>query len=281
MSRFAVLNEIRQLDPVKDHQRIVFLSGTYESPYLIQRALEFALFRTFALPRTAKLLVETGEFEQRGQKRYDDTTLLISEFVENGYDSERGRAAIKRMNRLHHRFDIDNEDYLYTLSTFIFEPIRWNERFGWRPVDENERQAEFIFWREVGKRMGIKDIPESYEALEQFNREYERKYFEYNEYSRRIGEATVRIFLDWYPAILRPIVRQCLYAFMDEPLRRAFGFPEAPWWAKALAIGGMKLRGRVLRWLPPRRKPRLYTKERNPSYPNGYAIERLGPPEIP
>jgi hypothetical protein len=60
MSRYAILNQIRQLDPARDHQQIVLLVGTYESPFLIQRALEFALFRTFALPRTAKLLVETG-----------------------------------------------------------------------------------------------------------------------------------------------------------------------------------------------------------------------------
>lgn len=56
---------------------------------------------------------------------------------------------------MHHRFAIDNEDYLYTLSTFIFEPIRWSERFGWRPIDPKERQAQFIFWCEVGKRMAI------------------------------------------------------------------------------------------------------------------------------
>jgi len=38
------------------------------------------------------------------------------------------------MNQLHGRFDIANEDFLYVLSTFIFEPIRWNTRFGWRPA---------------------------------------------------------------------------------------------------------------------------------------------------
>ncbi len=279
-ARYDILNRVRQLDPVQDHQEIVYLVGTYESPFLIQRALEFALFRTFAVPSTAQLLAETGEFEQRGQKRYDDTTLLISEFVEHGYDSERGRAAIKRMNRLHHRFAIDNDDYLYTLSTFIYEPIRWNERFGWRPIDPNEREAQFIFWREVGKRMAIKGIPETYAEFEQFNRDYEHKYFQPNEYSRRIGQATINVFLHWYPAVLRPLIKPCLYALMDEPLRRVFGYPEAPGWAKALAVGGMKLRARIIRWLPPRRKPRLFTQERNPSYPHGYTIERLGPEDV-
>ena len=60
-------------------------------------------------------------------------------------------------------------------------------------------------------------------------------------------------------------------------MQRAFGFPQAPRWARALTFGALKLRARVLRRLPPRRKPRLYTQERNRTYPNGYEIERLGP----
>jgi len=32
------------------------------------------------------------------------------------------------------RFQISNEDFLYVLSTFVFESIRWNARFGWRRI---------------------------------------------------------------------------------------------------------------------------------------------------
>ena len=70
------------------------------------------------------------EFEARAQKRYDDTDLVVGEIVEHGFDSERGVRAIARMNAIHARFAIANEDMLYVLSTFVFEPIRWNAR--WR-----------------------------------------------------------------------------------------------------------------------------------------------------
>jgi hypothetical protein len=63
------------------------------------------------------------------------------------------------MNQLQGRFRIANGDFLYVLSTFVFEPIRWNRRFGWRPMCEQERLGLFYFWREVGRRMGIKDLP--------------------------------------------------------------------------------------------------------------------------
>ena len=164
------LQEIRGLDPVVDHARIVYLDTCFEFPWDTTRALELALFRTFAVPSVAALLDSTGEFERAPQKRYDDTDLILSTIVEAGYDSEDGKRAIRRMNRIHGRFEITNEDFLYVLSSFVFEPIRWNARFGWRPLIEAEKLATFEFWREVGRRMAIEDIPATYEELRALQR---------------------------------------------------------------------------------------------------------------
>ncbi len=147
MARYAIRDAIRRLDPERDHQRIVFLSSCYDFPFDTTRALELALFRTFAVPRIAALLDRTGEFRLRAQRRYDDTDIIVSELIEWGYDSDRGRRALRRMNRLHGRFAIANDDFLYVLSTFVYEPIRWNARFGWRPMCEPERLGYFWFWR--------------------------------------------------------------------------------------------------------------------------------------
>jgi hypothetical protein len=106
--------------------------------------LEFALFRTYAVPSISGLLAKTGEFERGPRKRYDDTELILAEILENGLDSARGRAALARMNAMHGRFGIANEDTLYVLSTFLFEPVRWLERFGWRPMTVHEQQACLI-----------------------------------------------------------------------------------------------------------------------------------------
>ena len=46
----------------------------------------------------------------------------------------------------------------------------------------------FYFWREVGRRMGIADPPESYEAFERFNLDYERQHFRYTDANRRVAE---------------------------------------------------------------------------------------------
>lgn len=107
-------------------------------------------------------------FVERARKRYDDTDLLISTFAENGHSSRLGRSAIRRMNQIHSRFPIANDDFLYVLSSMVLEPVRWNERFGWRPMLEVERLATFHFWRVVGALMNIKDIPETWEEMDRF-----------------------------------------------------------------------------------------------------------------
>ncbi len=278
MSRYAILNEIRQLDPQQDHERIVFLSTCYEFPFDTTRALEMGLFRTFGVPSIPALLDRTGEFQRRAQRRYDDTAILVSEMLEWGYSSDRGKRALSRVNQLHGRFDIANDDFLYVLSTFIYEPIRWNERFGWRPMCEQERLGMFYFWREIGRRMHIQELPEDYETFERFSREYEQKHYHDTETNHRVGMATVELFVSWFPRILSPMVRAVIYALLDSSLMDAFGFPQPPRVIRGLVLVALRVRARVLRRLPPRRNPRLRTEATHPSHPSGYVIEQLGPP---
>jgi hypothetical protein len=280
MFRSPVLEEICSLDPQKDHQRIMLLSARVDFPFDTTRALEFALFRTFSVPRIAELLDKTGEFARRAQKRYDDTDIIVSELIERGYDSTRGRAALRRMNQLHGRFAIANEDFLYVLSTFVYEPIRWNRRFGWRLMCEHEQLAMFCFWREVGRRMNLKELPADYDSFERYNVEYEQAHFRFTEANHRVGAATRELFASWFPRFTRPLVRRVIYAMLDDPLIRAFGFPQPSCAMRRLVTSGLKTRALCLRCLPRRRLPLLRTEMRQRSYPDGYQIERLGPPEM-
>src|SRR6056297_2323188 len=108
MSRWS--REIETLDPSTDYERIGFLLMACEFSWDIEKALEFALFRTYAVPSISGLLSKTGEFRHRTRKRYDDTELLLSEISENGLDSARGHAAISRVNEMHGRYRISNAD---------------------------------------------------------------------------------------------------------------------------------------------------------------------------
>ena len=273
------LREIGTLDPERDAQRIVFLDASLEFPWDTQRSLELAFYRTYAVPSIAELLASTGEFTERAQKRYDDTQILISAFCEFGFDNDLGKRSIRRMNQIHGRFPIANEDFLYVLSTMVYEPIRWNARFGWRPLLRAEKLATFHFWREVGRRMAIEDIPESYEELERFNVEFERERFAYTDAGHRVAVATRDMFLDWFPGLPKTVGRPAETALLDDRLLDALGFPRPSSRLRRVAETAVRARSRAVRALPERRRPRLRTLEKHRSYRRGYELETLGPPD--
>jgi hypothetical protein len=273
----AVMEEIRRLDPVTDHQRIAFLTSLQEFPWDTTRSLELALFRAFAVAKGTGLLAGTGEFTNRTQKRYDDTVLLLAEILEHGYDSPRGKAALRRINQMHGRYAIPNDEFLYVLSTFVFEPIRWNERFGWRPLHRNEKLASFYFWREIARRMAIRDVPEDYDTFERYYDDFARQYYRFAPENLALARATRDLFLSWYlPKPLWPLGRPFIHGMMDDQLLDAVGLARPHPVIRRVTHGAVRLRSRIIRRLPARSRPRLITRQRHPTYPNGYAIEELG-----
>jgi hypothetical protein len=278
MPKRSYRGEIEGLDAERDHYRIVYLDSLHEFPWDTTRSLELALFRTFAVPSVSALLQRTTEFTERPQRRYDDTDLLLSEMIEHHYDSERGRAAIRRMNRLHGQFEIANEDFLYVLSTFVYEPVRWNARFGWRRMTATERHAQYYYWREIGRRMAIRDIPEGYDAFERYNRDFEARNFRYAPANRAVADAVKAMLLGWIlPRPLAALGEPAVYALLDPPLRRAFGYPEPGRAMERLVAGSLRLRGRLVRQLPERSRPHRRTANARPSYPRGYRLDEVGP----
>ncbi|MBD2297329.1 DUF2236 domain-containing protein [Nostoc sp. FACHB-87] len=280
-NRYQNLNRIQQLDPVTDHSQIYYLMSGYEFSWEMQRSLEIALMRTYCVPSMSKLLDKTKEFHQRPQKRYDDTSILLVEIVKWGYESDRGQQALQRMNAIHGRFKIDNADFLYVLSTFIYDPIHWNANFGWRLMCEQEKLASFYFWREVGKRMHIENIPETYAEFERYKLNYEKENFRYSDTNRRIGESTLALFLSWFPWWMRKPLKPIVYALLDETMLDAFGFEHPSPLLRSFMVKILKFRARLMHWLPPRTQTNFYIDSPIRSYPNGYEIANVGPEEKP
>jgi hypothetical protein len=271
------LDEIGDLDPERDCRRIVFVDTFHEFPFDTTGALELAFFKTFAVPTIAELLDSTGEFTERGQKRYDDTDLLISAFTEDGWDGPIGKRALRRMNQIHGRFEIANEDYLYVLSAMVLEPLRWNTRFGWRRLIETERLAFFHFWRELGRRMAIREIPETLADLEAYNVDFERTRFARTDAGVRLAHAQRDVFLAWFPFLPKAVGARAISALLEERVVEALDLVRPTRAERRAAEAALRARGRSLRLSPARRRPRLRTTMRRRSYPRGYVIEELGP----
>jgi hypothetical protein len=279
MGRFDVLRRIEALDPARDYAEIYRLMGTREFPWDMTQALSFALFRTYAVPSIGALLARTGELTVRTQKRYDDTVLILDAVLEHGMESAEGRTAIRRMNQMHRSYDISNDDLRYVLATFVVTPIRWVDAYGWRRTTEVERIASANYYRDLGRHMGIRDIPATWQAFAHLLDAYERDHFGSDPGGRTVAEATLALLATFPPNQLlpAPVVRRISLATMDDSLLDAFEFPHPSRAVRGLVRSALRARGRVVRFLPARTGP--YFARQLPqvrSYPDGYAVAELG-----
>jgi hypothetical protein len=286
VGRYDVLRRIEAMDPQREFLQIYRLTATVEFPWDVNQALSFALFRTYAVPAIGRLLARTGEFTQRAQKRYDDTTLLLDAVLEHGTGSATGRAAVRRVNQMHRAWDVGQDDLRYVLSTFVVSPIRWLDAYGWRPLSEPERIASANYYRELGRHMGIRDVPATWQEFGRHLDAYEAAHLAFDPGGRAVADATLDLFAT-FPLnrfTPRPVVRQMSWSLMDDALLDAFRYPHPHPAVRALVRGALRARGRAVRLLPPRRRP--YHARQLPqvrSYPDGYDVERLGtfPPACP
>lgn len=265
------------LDPEVDFHRVYRELTTYEFPWDFNQSLSFALFRTYAVPSIGGLLDRTAAFTAATQKRYDDTALLLEIPLAEGFDGDRGRAAMRRINQMHKMYDISNDDMLYVLATFVVVPKRWIDDYGWRRLTAGEVRASVLYYRALGRHMAIKDIPDTYEGFATLMDEYEAAHFAFDAGGRRVADATKELLASFYPAPLRPAIDVFSRAVMDDPLLAAFRYRKPGVVARALSVGGLKARARLVALLPARRKPfHVYEMPRIKSYPNGFRIEEMG-----
>ncbi|KAF9973356.1 hypothetical protein BGZ73_003407 [Actinomortierella ambigua] len=285
--------------------------NNFEFPYLNTVSLEFALFKTYAIPSISAILHATKQFTTDCLKRAEDTAFLLLEIneghgrnlgrcmrekkvdeaeVEN--DEKRRVAAIERVNFLHSQYNIKQGDYLYTLALFVLEPAAWIDQFEWRPMTQLEKNALLCIWTKQGREMGIQNIPETLEELEAWSEAYEAEHSRFAKSNVAIAHATIDLLLSNAPKSLHPFGYKVVSCLLTDRLRVAFGLPQPPRGLTTVVRGALYLRAFFIRnFMLPRRYPLVRTALRaneqggyvpqynkwTPLYPQGYKIEELGP----
>ncbi|KAI8136658.1 hypothetical protein BJV82DRAFT_647111 [Fennellomyces sp. T-0311] len=263
-------------------EEVFNLTSRREFPFILQTSLELALFRTYAVPTISKLLYATGEFTRNTRKRAEDTELILLE-IGDAYthievasrknpnlsqedilqQRRRQEHAIARLNEIHGKYNILNDDFLYTLSLFVVEPMKWVNKHEWRQLEQIE-----------------------------INRYAEEK-VRYAPTNWKVGHPTVEHLLSRFPKFMAPIVYTIIPAVLDPLDVAGFGLEPAKPWAVQLINASFHLRALFIRHLlPPRVNPLLRTPITadpktnlykplynlyEPTYPEGYCIFELGP----
>ncbi|MBO0768756.1 MAG: DUF2236 domain-containing protein [Solirubrobacterales bacterium] len=245
-------DEVARLDPERDNERIAHLTAEvrYGDPLLVALLYTVAFCRQMAVPSIARVVHRGGAspIMVATRKRNDDTLMLFGEFMRSGHSSPRGRAAITRMNEIHARFPIDQDQMLYTLASLTFEQERIPRGLGLDPLSETEKLANFYFWREVGRLAGIEQRPETYEAYWEWTRSYEASHWGYSDGGRAVVDAMIADFVSRVPRALARPARGLLLAAMEDDLLDVFGLehPDAAVRKLARALVAGYFRGRAL-----------------------------------
>ncbi|KAI1414190.1 hypothetical protein F5Y13DRAFT_159995 [Hypoxylon sp. FL1857] len=253
---------------VVDAQQIIKFMTSWEMPLFQFLALEFGLFKTYGVESISRLLLATGNLTDpvRSLKRFEDTGLLIGEFVMNPPTSERAVNGIARMNFLHSKYikegTISNADLLYTLSVFILEPPRFARLYDFRPMNDMEYCAYGVFWKSVGDAMGIeykgylshaesgwRDGIEFADDVAAWAKSYEVVAMKPSVICAKPAKALLPMITYWMPWFAKPFATEIAISLLGERVRDAFMLPEPDIAAVALAYSLITVRRFVLRYL--------------------------------
>ena len=228
---------------------------------------------------------------------------LLLSMVEDKLNTPLAQLALHRLNEIHGKYKITNEDFLYILTIFIVEPVRWINRCGFRPLHRNEIMAYHLKYMYIGIQMGIQHVPTTYEDAAMYLDKYEERYMIYHPTNAKLAESTTELFLSKLPSSVHPIARQVMHSLCPTRLRIAMGFPEPSAWAYTVSNSALRIAQLTHRYLLlPRWKPKKRTEPSSKvcpfaktsndavnvhltqlytvfddNYPNGYTIPMLGP----
>lgn len=202
-----------------------------------------AQFHTFGVPKISALLHRTRQYEDDGPRRLDDTKALMGAALGGGPESADGAAAIKQINRIHAQYEIDNDEYLYVLSTFAFGSEHWTENYAWRAATTDEEVVLYQRLVDVGRAMGISGVPDDAEVLREWVQEYLAENRFYHPDNHAVAEGLMQAAASLVPLPMRPLVSPTLRVWIGEPeLLDALGYELPPGPYVVFINTAMKLR---------------------------------------
>ncbi|WP_411078410.1 oxygenase MpaB family protein [Streptomyces sp. cmx-10-25] len=195
-------------------------------PKEIRLGLNLGLFRTFAIPQIAKTLASTGKMTQSPRARAKATGAMMYTLIRDGLDGPSGSDVIRILNRLHDRLPAEDHHFTYVLSAFCITPMEWVERNGVCSPSAGEKKSAYFFYADLARRMNMKNIPESYEDLALWMKDYEAHNFCASPEGVELYSATRNLLSARLPSFLRMLGPSFTDSLLDPPLRKALRVEE-------------------------------------------------------
>ncbi len=236
----------------------------YEFPFECFYGINLAFYRTFVSPTISTVYRQTNTIAGEAEKRVNDTDIIMHAWVDYGIDSDEGQASIKHLNNIHGVFSnrTRNEDFVYVLCCFIVDTIRMIDVFGWRHLDEKEKQALFIFYEKVGQRMNLTDLPTSLENVYTIVNDYTNSDINSTETEsgRILTNAIHTLVKKWYgfllpTSIIEILLNALLYVVGGEMFHKKLGLKQPSSLSLYVIYVLATLRRDFMHFMPPRTTP--------------------------
>jgi hypothetical protein len=218
-----------------------------EFPDDLRLGLNIGFYRTFAVPSIAAVLAGTGKMLARPKERAKATGALMFTLIERGMDGPDGRLAVAQLKRTHARLAVGNDEFVYVLAAFCVTPMRWIDAHGRRKTTVSEKRAAHAFYAGLGARMGIRGVPDSFDALADWMDDFERRAFAVTPEGRALWGATRGLLAGRFPRLLAPLVRAATDALLDDRLRAALATRRPPAAVRMLLATVLAARARCWR----------------------------------
>lgn len=221
-----ISEKIASLDPESDYAQIVDLMANWQDslPFLHHMVYTLGFIRQVADPDIAETIYNNGagKIFKSVYARGNEALQFFGNWYKNGPESEKGIQSIGLMNKIHEQFEITNEQYLYTLATAAVSADHYRKLVGLKENTQNEKIAFAKFWKEVGKKMNLRDIPQSYIEFDSYYEQYEKKHFKRSNLGLLCCEIMVEDFSGRWFKTYPKLGRKFLLAHFDEELQEVY-----------------------------------------------------------
>lgn len=114
-------------------------------------------------------------------------------------------------------------------------------------MSELEKVAIYTYWKEIGSRMGMSDLPPTLEDLADWTEEYTRRTMYYSDNNRACSDATLELFVRDLPSFLQGTAKNALISMLEERVRIALGYEKPSALTYFVVNAVLKTRGFLIR----------------------------------
>lgn len=177
----------------------------------------------------------TGKIHRQGDRRAEDTVSYFTAWIQHGPESPEGIASLERVRRMHdhyaREYSISNETLVHTIALFTVQFEHLFRLIGAEGFSQIEKEAQVTHWRLIGERLGVRDMPTTWEGMEGFLERYEGSpaWFGPTPEAHRCAEALIAQFARRrLPRGFRWTARLLLLSLVEDHVLRALGEAQPP-----------------------------------------------------